>query len=171
MFWFLTVIINQNSIIYINSFLLLIFIQFESTYVGDYFDIRSIALLPEEKSIIIGQVQNENFYHLNIGTFSLNNMCGSKLVAVWLTDINVLSHFILFTFFTILLPEWSNAWKGFALSSYQTVACNVISGKEISNAFDKLKIRSERRSSIKSNTPRNMFNFLFLIQNGSYKYW
>ena len=105
MFWFLTVIINQNSIIYINSFLLLIFIQFESTYVGDYFDIRSIALLPEEKSIIIGQVQNENFYHLNIGTFSLNNMCGSKLVAVWLTDINVLSHFILFTFFTILLPE------------------------------------------------------------------
>ena len=115
--------------------------------------------------------RTKSFYHLDIGTFSLNNMCGSKLVAVWLTDINILSHFILFTFFTILLPEWSKAWKGFAVSSYQTVACNVISGKEISNAFDKLKITSERRSSIKSNTPRNIFNFLFIIQNGSYKYW
>ena len=110
--------------------------------------------------------RTKSFYHLNIGTFSLN-MCGSKLEAVWLTDVNVLSHFILFTFFTILLPDWSKAWKGFAVSSYQTVACNVISDKEISNAFDKLKITFER-SSVKANTPRNMFNFLFLIQNGSY---
>ena len=38
--------------------------------------------------------RTKNFYHLDTGTFSLNNTRISKLATVWLTVTNIISHFI-----------------------------------------------------------------------------